>query len=94
MANGQITKTETLRLVAMSGDVFYIAKVPENTLPVPFRMETCSDDVATFANPAHDFPKRISYRWAAPDRMTVSVQGEGDQGFTLEFKRLSAGLPD
>ncbi len=91
----EVHVTETLRLAAMSGSVYYIAKVPENDSPVPFRLTSCSGGSATFENPAHDFPKRISYRYSEhdgpgpPERMTVSVSGDGDQGFTLEFERVT-----
>ena len=84
---GEVTETETLRLVAMSGGVYYIAKVPENDLPVPFEMTSCDEGLAVFQNPSHDFPKRITYRLTGPDRMSVSVRGDGDQGFTLNFHR-------
>lgn len=85
--SGEISVSETLRLVAMSGGVYYIAKVPENDLPVPFSMTSCGNDFAIFQNPSHDFPKRLTYRLDGPDRMNVSVRGDGDQGFTLAFER-------
>jgi len=84
---GEFTETETLRLVAMSGSVYYIAKVPENDLPVPFEMTSCGEGLAVFRNPSHDFPKRLTYRLTGPDRMSVSVSGDREQGFTLNFHR-------
>ena len=39
---------ETLRLVTMSDGVFYIAKVADNELPVPFRLARCTDGVLVF----------------------------------------------
>jgi len=84
---GEISVSETLRLVAMSGGVYYIAKVPENDLPVPFAMTSCDDVSASFTNASHDFPKRITYRRDGPDRVSVSVRGDGDEGFTLVFER-------
>lgn len=92
--SGEITESETLRLVAMSGGVYYIAKVPENELPVPFQLTSCDARTATFENPAHDFPKRLIYRQESPDRMTVSVRGDDDQGFTLDFRRVPATSGD
>lgn len=91
---GEISVSETLRLVAMSGGVYYIAKVPENDLPVPFAMTSCHDASASFTNPLHDFPKMITYRLDGSDRMTVSVRGDRDEGFTLTFERQSgSGSP-
>jgi hypothetical protein len=86
---GEISVSETLRLVAMSGNVYYVAKVPENDLPVPFAMTSCDDSSASFTNALHDFPKRITYQRDGPDRIRVSVRGDGDQGFTLAFERQS-----
>jgi hypothetical protein len=62
----------------MSGEVFYIPKVAENPLPVPFRLTSVSQQTATFENPSHDFPTRIIYRHGSDDSMTVSVEGPGD----------------
>lgn len=93
VADGTVVNYETLRLVAMSDAVFYIAKVTENDLPVPFRLTRCSGDVAVFENPAHDAPQRLIYRLVDPsiqDRasdMEVTLEGEGMKSFTLRFNR-------
>lgn len=86
-ATGDISVSETLRLVVMSGGVYYVAKVPENDFPVPFAMTSCDDDSAGFTNASHDFPKRIMYRRESRNRMSVSVHGDGEEGFTLVFER-------
>ena len=78
---------ETLRLVEMSGVVYYIAKVGHNDLPVAFKALECSDAGATFVNPDHDFPKRLVYRLEGGDRLTVDVSDGGSKGFSLEFLR-------
>jgi len=50
---------ETLRLVEMSGEIFYLAKVGHNALPIAFKLVHCADEVVIFENPLHDFPKRL-----------------------------------
>jgi hypothetical protein len=93
VADGEVVNYETLRLVVMSDDVFYLAKVAENDLPVPFRLTRCSNGVAVFENPAHDAPQRLIYRLSkatAPDRaadLEVTVEGGGMKAFTLRFRR-------
>ena len=51
------TSGETLRLVEMSGEIFFIAKVAQNPLPVAFKLTHCPAGVAVFENASHDFPK-------------------------------------
>lgn len=85
--NQQLVNAESLRLVEMSGEVFYLAKVTHNEHPVPFKLIEWSDTCAVFANPSHDFPKRLEYRLAAPDQMIVRVSDGNEKGFTLKFQR-------
>jgi len=90
-SDGNITGTESLRLVEMAGGVYYVAKVSHNELPVAFRLNECGADRLVFENSAHDFPRRLEYRHGADDRMIVSVSDGADQGFTLELVRRAAG---
>lgn len=76
--------SESLRLVEMSGEVFYIAKVAHNELPVAFKLAICGDDLLVFENPAHDFPRRIEYRRDG-DALTVRVSDGAERGFDLKF---------
>lgn len=69
---------ESLLLVHMSGELFYIPKVAENPFPVPFKLTSLSDEKATFENPGHDFPTTITYWHTSDDSMTVRVEGPGD----------------
>lgn len=90
--DGEIVNYETLRLVAMSDGVFYIAKVTHNDLPVPFRLTQCSDRIAVFENPDHDAPQRLIYRRTdastpgGPD-LEVTLEGAGMKSFSLLFHR-------
>lgn len=79
--------SEALRLVEMSGQVFYIAKVAHNELPVAFKLVECSDALLVFVNPAHDFPRRLEYRSTAADAMTVAVSDGADRGFEIHFRK-------
>jgi hypothetical protein len=79
--------SEELRIVEMDGSVFYLAKVTHNELPVPFRLVECGDGRLVFANPAHDFPRRLEYERQADGRLHVSISDGADKGFTLDFAR-------
>ena len=86
LPGGERTSTETLRLVEMSGDIFYQAYVSHNPRPVSFTLTDLSGAAATFENPDHDFPTKIVYRLESPDELTVTVSNE-ERGFSLEFRR-------
>jgi hypothetical protein len=79
--------TEELRLVEMGGSVFYLAKVARNELPIPFRLVECGAGRLVFANPAHDFPRRLEYERQADGRLRVRISDGADKGFTLDFAR-------
>jgi Tol biopolymer transport system component len=87
LADGRLQSRETLRLVEMSGAVFLVAKVAHNDCPVGFRLADCSAETAVFENPGHDFPTRIAYRLESGDRLSATVSGAGDDGFSLVFER-------
>ncbi len=78
---------ESLRLVEMLGEIFYIAKVGHNNLPVPFKLTESNDSTLVFENKDHDFPKRIVYSFPSEDKMDIQV-GTDENGFTLHFKKI------
>ncbi len=82
-----VKSEETLRLVTMGGEVFYLAKVPENDLPVPFKMTSHKDGKAIFENPDRDFPNKLIYHRIGMNALEVDVLGRSEAGFTLHFKR-------
>lgn len=83
----KIVSSETLRLVEMSGEVFYVAKVASNDLPIAFKLTSCTTQAAIFENSQHDFPKKISYQLNQGDNITVVVTGEKGKSFSIEFIR-------
>lgn len=83
---GALRESESLRLVVMAGEVYYLAKVPHNPLPVAFRLSEGGDRSAVFTNPDHDFPRRIEYH-LGDGVLTVRVSDGGEKGFELRFTR-------
>ncbi len=83
--SGSRQSAESLRLVEMSGEVFYVAKVGHNALPIAFKLVECSNESAVFENAAHDFPRRLEYRRTGADSLVVSVSDGTAKGFTLRF---------
>jgi hypothetical protein len=86
-----IKGSETLRLLEMAGEVFYVSKVSHNILPVAFRLTGCEQDRFVFENQSHDFPRVLEYRREGDDRLVVRVSDGSEKGFTLEFRREMPG---
>jgi Domain of unknown function (DUF6265) len=84
-ASNQLLRSESLRLVEMSGEVFYLPKVEENDLPVAFKLTQCSGSSAVFENFTHDFPNKLEYHLDRDNTLTVTVSDGKDKGFTINF---------
>ncbi|MGD9488659.1 MAG: DUF6265 family protein [Calditrichaceae bacterium] len=84
----EILNFETLRLAALSNEIFYIADVSHNEFPVAFKLTESNDSLAVFENKTHDFPKKIEYHLINRDSMNVTVSG-GDKGFIINFRRVN-----
>lgn len=78
---------ETLLLVEMSGEIFYLAKVDENEPPVSFTLAAVSAGRAVFENPDHDCPQRLDYHLDEEGRLNVDVRG-GERGFSVVFSTV------
>ena len=85
-ATGELRSAESLRMVAMSGEVFYIAKVGHNPVPIAFKLVECGPTSATFSNPGHDFPKQLDYFLNESGALRVRVSDGGDRGFEIHFE--------
>lgn len=83
--------SESLRILNMKGEVFYLAKVDHNEMPIPFRLVNKSVDKFIFENMNHDFPQRITYSFYSPDSLNVNVRRIEDNNikeFFLAFRRV------
>ena len=87
-AGGEVMHRESLRLVAMSAQVFFLAKTPGNTRPVAFEAIECSANRVVFENRDHDFPNRLDYRLVDENALHVDVVGNDGKGFTVEYRRI------
>ena len=69
----------------MDGDrVAYIAQ-PRGAAPTRFEMTALGKRSVTFANPQHDFRKRIRCRLVDGDRLRATVDNGTDDGQRIEF---------
>jgi hypothetical protein len=82
--------SEELRMLNMRGEIFYLAKVDHNEMPVPFKLVFSDADKFVFENERHDFPKQITYFRHGPDSIIVRVGDSSDtqpKFFKLYFSR-------
>ncbi|KAA3614113.1 MAG: hypothetical protein D8M58_18130 [Calditrichaeota bacterium] len=69
------TFSESLRLLEMSGAIFYLPYVSHNPRPIAFKLITVNQDSLIFENKDHDFPTRIIYIKKGVDNFTARVEG-------------------
>ncbi|MFT3682033.1 MAG: DUF6265 family protein [Ferruginibacter sp.] len=82
--------TEKVALQRITGGIYYISTVENqnNKEPVSFKLTSSVNNIFTFENPAHDFPKRIVY--AFTDTVTLHAyidDGTGNKRQDYYFKK-------
>lgn len=83
---------EFLRIEASPEGVVYWAS-PQGAAPTPFRLVESGARRAVFANPAHDFPKRILYWLDAEGALHARIDGDaGRPGKAMEWTWRRAPL--
>ena len=82
---GKVTEFEFLRVEVRQGKLVYLAQ-PSGNPVTPFELVPGGNArEAVFANPTHDFPKRVAYR-ATPGGLLAWIDGgEGAAGRRIEF---------
>jgi len=86
-SDGKVTGTESIRLLKMEGEIFYLAKIKHNKLPIAFKMTQLSDSSSTFENPEHDFPTKIIYKLTSPCKLEVIIENRKKSGKFMFFKK-------
>jgi hypothetical protein len=71
---------EYLRIETRDGRAVYVAQ-PGGVPPTPFewQADASTGEAAVFANPQHDFPKRVGYRRVEPNGVLAWIDG-GESG--------------
>ena len=89
---GVVREYEQLRLHT-SGDTLIYSALPSGQSLADFRSTSVSETALVFENPAHDFPKKISYRRIGRDSIVARVEGPGpnntSRGFDVPMQRAS-----
>ena len=67
--------TERVALRNTKEGIFYISTVEDqnNQAPVSFRLTSGNNNMFVFENPAHDFPKKITYHFVNKDSLEAWI---------------------
>jgi len=87
LAGDRTVEFEYLRLEQRAGDIYYVAHPKARYPGTEFKLTRLTGQEAVFENPAHDFPKRISYRKGADGSLTASIDG-GEGTKSMKFAYL------
>ena len=83
--DGKAISYEFARIQSTPDGIVYFAS-PEGRPPTPFKLIESKDRRAVFANPSHDFPKRILYWLDAAGSLHARIEGDsGDKENAMEW---------
>ncbi len=91
--NGAVVAHEHLLLRAEDGGIVLTAS-PFGQATTSFRLVAQAPGEVAFANPAHDFPQRISYRKTADGKLVARVEGLVDgklEGLDFPYRPVPCG---
>lgn len=92
VAGGRTYEFEYLRIEQRQDGIFYVAHPKARCPGTDFKLTSVTTTEAVFENPAHDFPKRITYRKTAEGSIVASVDGgAGTKGFTFTYLPMKKG---
>jgi len=92
VVSGERTLFFEWMLIASSGDDVVLWAFPRGGEPVPFRLVEQHEGDVVFANPAHDFPKRMRYR-SEEGGALLFARVEGDDPADAEEFRWQRVVP-
>ena len=89
VAGGRTYEFEYLRIEQREDGIYYVAHPKARCPGTDFKMTRLTATEAVFENPAHDFPKRITYRKTAGGSIVASVDaGPDSKAITFTYLPL------
>ena len=74
---------EFLRIEQRGDDIYYVANPNARCPQTDFKLTRLAGQEVVFENPAHDYPKRVTYRKNSNGSLLASIDaGEGSQSFS------------
>lgn len=83
----EVGEVEFMRLAAGPDGVPVYFATPNGAATVGFRLVHMEANVATFENPAHDFPQRISYRRTGDVLVATVSAVDGSHAMSWTYRR-------
>ncbi|MEO6324307.1 MAG: DUF6265 family protein [Thermoanaerobaculia bacterium] len=90
--NGRTVFFEFLRIEARADGIYYVAQ-PKGSAPTDFKLTRLAPGVVVFENPAHDFPKKITYAKGPGDTLVARVEGDAasqEKAEEFRYRRSAA----
>jgi hypothetical protein len=87
-ANGKVSEFEFLRVAVRDGRLAYLAQPGGNPVTMFELTPGTNAREAIFANPAHDFPKRIGYRATATGLLAWIDGGDAPDSRRIEYPMI------
>ena len=75
LANKDTVFQESMRIVKVDGEIYFVATVDHNADPVSFKLVKQDDHGHVFENLEHDFPNRIIYANTLGDMLLARIEG-------------------
>ena len=88
VAGGRIYEFEYLRIEQRPDGIYYVAHPKARCPGTDFKLSRITPTEVVFENPAHDFPKRITYRKTSEGSLVASVDGGAGSAKALTFTYL------
>ena len=89
VAAGRTHEFEYLRIEQRSDGIYYVAHPQARCPGTDFKLTHVTNTEAVFENPAHDFPKRITYRKTPEGSLVATVDGgPGSKSITLTYRAM------
>ena len=76
LSGGKLEFFEHMRIEERGASLVYVA-LPFDRNPTEFALESLGPQEVVFANEAHDYPKRITYRLEEDGKLRARVEGGG-----------------
>jgi len=77
---------EKLSIIDKEGQLYYVANVGSNATPTFFKIVSYGKSGFISENPAHDFPKKITYSLSG-NKMLATISGNGKQ-IPFSFRKV------
>ncbi len=87
--NSKKVLSETIEIKIVENQIIYAPTVFDQNegKAIPFKLILPENNLFSFENPEHDFPKKIQYKILSKDELYISVLGQNDKGFSYKLMK-------